>query len=69
MSLIDKAVTRVLTMKYRMGLFDDPYRYCDEEREKTDVLSAENRQAARESARQSMVLLKNSNVLPLSKTV
>ena len=41
--LVDKAVTRVLTMKYKLGLFDDPYKFCNEEREKTELLSAENR--------------------------
>ncbi|RYE92627.1 MAG: glycosyl hydrolase, partial [Oxalobacteraceae bacterium] len=67
---VDEAVRRVLRVKYRMGLFDDPYRYCDEAREKSDTLTVANREAARGMARQSMVLLKNQGaVLPLSKDV
>ena len=65
---IDEAVRRVLRAKYRRGLFDDPYRYCDPARERNDILTAANRAAARDLARESMVLLKNEHrVLPLSK--
>lgn len=68
-SLLDKAVSRILTMKFKVGLFDDPYKYCDVEKEKKEVLSAENRQAAYEVAKESIVLLKNEkNILPLSST-
>ncbi len=67
--LVDDAVRRVLRIKFRLGLFDDPYRYCDENREKEKVGSAEHLQLAREVARKSIVLLKNeNNILPLPKT-
>lgn len=69
-TLIDDAVKRILLKKYELGLFDDPFRYCDEELEKRTLLSPENRLEAREVAKKSIVLLKNSdNVLPISKTV
>jgi beta-glucosidase len=66
---IDLACRRVLEAKYKLGLFDDPYRYFDESRPEKDILTAENRQAAREVAARSFVLLKNGNqVLPLKKS-
>jgi len=66
LSVVDESVRRVLRMKFALGLFEDPYRGCSAEREKKEFLSAENRAAAREVARKSMVLLKNDkNVLPL----
>ncbi len=66
---IDKACLRILEAKYKLGLFDDPYRYIDESRPAKDILTAENRWAARNIAAHSMVLLKNSNqVLPLKKS-
>ena len=65
---IDEAVRRVLRLKFDMGLFEDPYKYCNAEREKATLFSAENRAAAREVARKSIVLLKNEQaVLPLKK--
>lgn len=65
---IDEAVKRILRLKYDLGLFDDPYKFCNAEREKTTLLSAENRAAARDIARKSIVLLKNDNqALPLKK--
>ena len=64
---IDEAVRRILTKKFELGLFEDPYRYCDVEREERVTLSDEHRAFAREAAAQSMVLLKNEEVLPLSK--
>ncbi len=65
---LNEAVRYVLEAKYRLGLFNDPYRYCSTEREETNILSAEHRAAARDIARKSMVLLKNENqVLPLKK--
>lgn len=65
---INESVRRILGIKYDLGLFADPYRYCDEEREKREVMSAPHLQAARTMARKSMVLLKNKdNVLPLKK--
>ena len=64
---IDEAVRRILRIKFMLGLFDDPYRYSDEQREKSEILSDKNRQAAREVARKSVVLLKNEKqTLPLS---
>lgn len=63
---IDDACRRILEAKYKLGLFDDPYRYISEERAKTEILTAENRKAARIIAENSMVLLKNDNhLLPL----
>jgi beta-glucosidase len=65
---IDEAVKRVLRLKYDLGLFDDPYKFCNAEREKATLLSSENRAAARDIARKSIVLLKNNNqALPLKK--
>ncbi|MBS3807894.1 MAG: beta-glucosidase BglX [Bacteroidales bacterium] len=64
---INEAVRRILTKKFELGLFEDPYKYCDQEREERELLSDDNRAFARESARKSMVLLKNGDVLPLSK--
>ena len=67
---IDEAVRRVLRLKYRLGLFQDPYRYSDTTRERTLTLAPEHLVAAREVGRKSIVLLKNERrVLPLSKTV
>ncbi len=67
---IDIAVRRILEMKYRLGLFEDPYRYSDERREKSVVYAPEHINAARDMARKSVVLLKNDNqLLPLSPTV
>lgn len=67
-ALIDDAVKRILRKKYEMGLFDDPYRFSNEERENKILNSADNRAKARDVARRSMVLLKNDKqLLPLSK--
>jgi len=64
---VDRAVRRVLAAKQRLGLFDDPYRYGDKAREKADILTAEHRAAARQMARESIVLLGNQgHVLPLA---
>ncbi|MCM2972571.1 beta-glucosidase BglX [Larsenimonas suaedae] len=64
---IDEAVRRILWLKAALGLFEDPYRYADDEREAECLLSDAHRRAAREQATESMVLLKNEgNVLPLS---
>lgn len=66
---IDAACRRILEAKYKLGLFDDPYKYCDENRARTEVFTAEHRQIARSTAAQSFVLLKNqNNVLPLKKS-
>nr|MBP6828790.1 glycoside hydrolase family 3 C-terminal domain-containing protein [Saprospiraceae bacterium] len=65
---IDEAVRRVLRLKFDLGLFENPYKFCDEAREKAELLSPAHRAAAREVARKSIVLLKNEkNVLPLKK--
>jgi len=67
-SLIDDAVKRILTLKYELGLFDDPYLYCDPIREKEITGSQEFRDAVLDMAKKSIVLLKNDNqLLPLKK--
>jgi beta-glucosidase len=66
MALIDEAVRRVLAKKFEMGLFDDPFRFCNPEREKLVLNNPSNRAAARDIARKSIVLLKNDNqTLPI----
>ena len=66
---IDDACKRILEAKYKLGLFDDPYRYCNSSRATREVLSADKRKAAREFAIRSAVLLKNSNqTLPLKRS-
>lgn len=68
MQQIDMACRRVLEAKYKLGLFEDPYRYCDESRAATEIFTDANRKVAREIAAQSFVLLKNDNkILPLKK--
>lgn len=63
---MDVAVVRSLALKYLMGLFDDPYRFCDERKAKTELLSERNRRDVLELTRESLVLLKNDgNILPL----
>jgi len=67
---VDQAVRRILTAKYKLGLFDNPYQYCDQKREKNELLTEENIQFARLIAQKGMVLLKNENgILPLSKNL
>ena len=56
---IDNACRRVLEAKYKLGLFDDPYRFCEPKRLKTDIYTDEHRKAAREMAAKTFVLLKN----------
>lgn len=69
LTAIDEAVRRILRLKFQLGLFENPYKFCDENREKQVVFSAEHRAAARDVARKSVVLLKNEGgVLPLSKS-
>lgn len=65
-ALVEDACRRILRKKFELGLFDDPYRYSDEEREKNTILKGEFLESAREVAAHSIVLLKNDNVLPLS---
>ncbi|GAB4246055.1 MAG: beta-glucosidase BglX [Saprospiraceae bacterium] len=64
---VDEAARRVLRLKFELGLFEDPYRFCDEQREKEVILSDRNRSIARDVARKSIVLLRNEGVLPLPK--
>ena len=66
---IDDACRRILKAKFLLGLFDDPYKYCDENRAKSEVFTTANRAEARTVASQSFVLLKNKgNVLPIKKS-
>lgn len=66
---IDNACRRILKAKFLLGLFDDPYKYCDESRAKSEVFSQANRAEARSIAAQSFVLLKNkNNILPIKKS-
>lgn len=65
---VDKACRRILEAKYRLGLFDDPYRYCKPDRAKTEIYTPANRAEARRVAAETFVLLKNdNNLLPLKK--
>jgi len=67
-SQIDVAVARILEMKFLLGLFDDPFRYCDAEREKEVMMNPRFIKLAHEAAQASIVLLKNDNhILPLKK--
>lgn len=66
-ALVDRAVLRTLTLKKALGLFEDPYRYLDLEREKQTILRPEFRKAARRAAARSAVLLENrAQLLPLN---
>lgn len=65
---VNIACRRILEAKYKLGLFSDPYRYCNTKRSKSEIYTAENRQAARDVAAETFVLLKNEgNILPLKK--
>lgn len=64
---IDAACRRILEAKYKLGLFDDPYKYCDVNRPKKQIFTKEHRAIARKTASESFVLLKNEGVLPLSQ--
>lgn len=66
---IDNATRLILNAKYDLGLFHDPYKYCDVNRAKTEIFTSANRSEARKIAAQSLVLLKNQNqLLPLKKS-
>ena len=74
METLDKACRRILEAKYKLGLFDNPYKYCDLKRPKRDIFTKEHRDAARKIAGESFVLLKNDRsgssanpTLPLKK--
>lgn len=64
---LDESVRRVLEVKAALGLFDDPYKYCNADRETAETLTEENKAFARKLAAESMVLLTNDGVLPLKK--
>ncbi|WP_298238522.1 beta-glucosidase BglX [uncultured Algibacter sp.] len=67
-SILDDAVRRILTVKFELGLFDDPYKYCDEAREKEVIGNPKHHEAVLDMAKKSIVLLKNeNNLLPLKK--
>lgn len=69
-SVIDDAVRRILRKKFELGLFDNPYKFCNEEREKKQWNNSEHLKIARDVAQKSIVLLKNENhLLPLKKDV
>ncbi len=76
-ALVDDAVRRILRVKFDLGLFDDPYRYCDEKREKATINSKANNDGILDMAKKSIVLLKNApspsgrageGILPLKKS-
>jgi len=73
--LIDEAVKRILIKKFELGLFEDPFRFCNQERENKQTNNLANRELAREAGKKSIVLLKNDNLstgkplLPLSKQI
>ena len=69
-SRINGAVKRILTLKYKLGLFEDPYKYCDEAREKENTYTQAHLDVAYEAALKSIVLLKNqNNILPIESHV
>ncbi|MBL0182652.1 MAG: beta-glucosidase BglX [Chitinophagaceae bacterium] len=69
-ALIDDAVKRILRKKFELGLFDDPYKFCNAEREQAALNDPAHTKIAREMAAKSIVLLKNENeLLPLSKNI
>ncbi len=66
--VLDEAVRRILRVKFALGLFDDPYRYCNDKREKERIYHPDHRADALDMAKKSIVLLKNEgNVLPIAK--
>ena len=70
MDVINESVYRILAVKYKLGLFTDPYRFCDESREKKEIMSDNVMALARKAAQRSIVLLQNKdNILPLKSNV
>ena len=70
MALVDDAVARLLRIKFELGLFEQPNKFSNEEREKVELFTPANRQIARDAAKKSIVLLKNDNqILPIQKSV
>lgn len=67
LAVIDQAVLRILQLKHRLGLFDNPYRGADEKLELELIMCEEHRRTSRDIAAESIVLLKNENILPLKK--
>jgi beta-glucosidase len=68
-TLVDDAVRRILRVKFELGLFDDPYKYCDEKREKATIGNKANNEGVLDMAKKSIVLLKNEKgLLPLKKS-
>ena len=66
--VIDESVRRILRIKFMLGLFDDPFRYCQKEREEKNIMTSDTKIASLEVAKRSFVLLKNDkNILPLKK--
>jgi beta-glucosidase len=69
MQQLDEVVARILYYKFKLGLFEDPLKFCDDERERTQIFTPEHRAVAAKAARSSVVLLKNYNQsLPLATT-
>ncbi|HEX9250887.1 MAG TPA: glycoside hydrolase family 3 N-terminal domain-containing protein [Ignavibacteriaceae bacterium] len=67
-SVVDESVKRILRVKFLLGLFDDPFRYCSKEREQNNIMTTEIKNASLDVAKRSFVLLKNKNsILPLKK--
>ena len=70
LAIINEAVKRILKKKFELGLFDDPYKFSNAQREQKELNNPEHKKFAREIARKSIVLLKNNNnLLPLSKNI
>ncbi len=68
-AIVDDAVKRILKVKFELGLFEDPYKYCDENREKTTIGKSEFQDGVLDMAKKSIVLLKNEKeLLPLKKS-
>ena len=67
-AVVDEAVKRILRKKFELGLFDDPFRFCNQDRQNAALSNPEHTKIARDMAKKSIVLLKNeNNILPLSK--